>query len=179
MEAAVGTPARLEVAVLVFLQRGDEFLLVRQAYGQRYWSLPGGVVETGESLEQAAIREVAEETGLQIRVGRVVGLYSRPGEAALAITLEGEITGGEMQSGLSEISECAFFPLDKPPPTCATISGSAWRISALDRLLRCCALSSPRSLVGCASNQAQPGRFVERACNSLQRSMQSCACRGG
>lgn len=58
-------------------------MLVRQNYGQGYWSLPGGKMEAGESIDQAAIREVKEETGLDIRLKRVVGLYSKPGENAI------------------------------------------------------------------------------------------------
>ena len=82
------------IAVFVFIRQGDAILLVRQSYGKRYWSLPGGVVEAGESLDQAAIREVKEETGLDIEIRRVVGLYSKPDEEALAITLEGVVVGG-------------------------------------------------------------------------------------
>jgi 8-oxo-dGTP diphosphatase len=52
---------RLFVVALVFIRQGDSILLVRQNYGQRFWSLPGGAVELGESLEQAAVREVREK----------------------------------------------------------------------------------------------------------------------
>jgi ADP-ribose pyrophosphatase YjhB (NUDIX family) len=105
---------RSTVVVLVFLEKEGKILLVRQDYGKRYWSLPGGVMEPGESIEQAAVREVKEETGLDIRVVRVVGLYSKPTEYAIAVTLEGEILGGWLQPA-NEISECGFFPADQLP----------------------------------------------------------------
>jgi 8-oxo-dGTP diphosphatase len=107
---------RLVVAVFVFLCKDHSLLLVKQSYGGDYWSLPGGVVEPGESIDQAAIREVKEETGLEIRLTRLVGLYSKPGEGALAVTFEGECIGGLLASSPNnEISQCCYFPLDQLP----------------------------------------------------------------
>ena len=105
---------RLVVVALVFVAKDDAILLVKQDYGKRYWSLPGGMVESGESVDQAAIREVKEETGLDIRVKRVVGLYSKPSEDALAITFEGEVTSGSLTPS-NEISDCRYFQFDHLP----------------------------------------------------------------
>lgn len=106
--------AKTTVSVLIFLRRGESILLVRQNYGKRYWSLPGGVMEAGESLEQAAMREVREETGLEVQLGRLVGVYSKPGEAGLALTFEGQVTGGKLQAD-HEILEVQYFPLEALP----------------------------------------------------------------
>lgn len=105
---------RQVVAVFVFIRQDNTILLVRQNYGKRYWSLPGGVVEMGESIDQAAIREVKEETGLDIEIRRVVGLYSKPDEQALAITLEGEAIGETLHPD-HEVSECEYFEFDCLP----------------------------------------------------------------
>ncbi len=43
-----------------------------------HWGLPGGYVEPGESVATATAREVAEETGVQVEVGRLIGVYSDP-----------------------------------------------------------------------------------------------------
>jgi ADP-ribose pyrophosphatase YjhB (NUDIX family) len=50
------------------------------------------------------MREVREETGLGIRLGRLVGVYSKPGRGELALTFAGEVTGGELRAD-NEIME--------------------------------------------------------------------------
>ena len=60
----------------IFNERG-EILLPKQA-DNGFWSMPGGAVDPGESAEQGALREVREETGLQVRVVRLVEVYSDP-----------------------------------------------------------------------------------------------------
>ncbi|MEW5872842.1 MAG: NUDIX domain-containing protein [Chloroflexota bacterium] len=102
------------VAAFVFIQEAGAILLVKQGYGQQYWSLPGGVMEEGESIDQAAMREVREETGLDIRLGRLVGLYSKPGEDALAVTFAGEVIGGELRADM-EIVAARYFLLAELP----------------------------------------------------------------
>ena len=102
------------VVALVFVRQDDRILLVRQNYGRRYWSLPGGVVELGESIDEAAVREVREEAGLDVRIERVVGLYSKPEQESLAVTFEARVVGGTLQAD-NEISECRFFPTDQLP----------------------------------------------------------------
>jgi ADP-ribose pyrophosphatase YjhB (NUDIX family) len=81
---ATPTPegSRAEVAVGAVIRRGDEVLLVRRARGTAVgqWSIPGGRVEFGEGLEAAVAREVEEETGLEVRVGRFLGWAERMGD---------------------------------------------------------------------------------------------------
>jgi 8-oxo-dGTP diphosphatase len=103
------------VVALVYICKDDAMLLVKQNYGPEYWSLPGGVVELGESIEEAAIREAGEETGLQVRIKRVVGLYSKPGEGSLAVTFEAEVMGGTLDPACNDVSDCRYFPLDALP----------------------------------------------------------------
>ena len=102
------------IAVLVILERDGSVLLVKPGPGESYWSLPGGVVEAGESLEEAAIREVMEETCLEVSLSRLVGVYSKRDQDALAVTFEGVVTGGTL-SPSHEIVACSYFPTDDLP----------------------------------------------------------------
>ena len=73
-ERALGV--RPSVSAVIFDGRGRLLLQQRSDGGQ--WGLPGGSVEIGESVHDAVIREVREETGLEVTVLRLVGVYSEP-----------------------------------------------------------------------------------------------------
>ena len=93
---------------LVMVRRGIEPALGR-------WSFPSGYVDRGEAVEDAAIREVKEETGLDIRVDRLVGLYSGDGGPVVLAVYSATPTGGALESG-TEVQEVALFPVDELPP---------------------------------------------------------------
>jgi ADP-ribose pyrophosphatase YjhB (NUDIX family) len=73
------TDIRLSVSAVVWRDAGParELLLMRRS-DNGHWGLPGGYVEPGESVAEAVAREVMEETGVHIAVGRLVGVYSDP-----------------------------------------------------------------------------------------------------
>ena len=90
------------------------------------WGLPSGHVEVGETAAQAAVREVAEETGLQVQVQRLVGVYSDPASQVFAYP-DGRVTqfvtttfaclprGGQMHPDGVETSQAGFFSPDELP----------------------------------------------------------------
>ena len=69
---------RLSVSAVVWRDATRRELLLMQRSDNAHWGLPGGYMEPGESIEVATAREVREETGVQIEVGRLVGVYSDP-----------------------------------------------------------------------------------------------------
>ena len=59
-------------------QPGQPIVLIERRYPPLGWAFPGGFVERGERIEQAAIREAAEETGLHVELHTLLGIYSDP-----------------------------------------------------------------------------------------------------
>ena len=92
-----------------------------------WWGLPGGVLELDESLADCAVREVREETGLEVELLRLVGLYSSPdfdvtypnGDQVQQVTacFECRVVGGSIRPDGGETLELSWFPLEKSPPT--------------------------------------------------------------
>ncbi|SFV09863.1 NUDIX hydrolase [Alicyclobacillus macrosporangiidus] len=83
---------------LILDEKAQSVLMVQNA-DNASWTLPGGAVELGETLDRAVVREVYEETGLRIHVGRLVSVHERLWESrqehVLFFTFTAEILGGE------------------------------------------------------------------------------------
>jgi 8-oxo-dGTP diphosphatase len=115
-------PERPVVGVGAVVLDGDRVLLVKRGHeplkGQ--WSLPGGGVETGETLEAAIAREVREETGLDVEVGPMVEVLDRIGRDAAGIVEHHFVlvdfvcraTGGTLR-GASDADDAEWVPLDR------------------------------------------------------------------
>jgi ADP-ribose pyrophosphatase YjhB (NUDIX family) len=75
---------RLSVSAVVRPADGTGRILLMRRSDNGLWGLPGGYVEPGESVVDATAREVREETGWRVRVGRLVGVYSDPARQVIA-----------------------------------------------------------------------------------------------
>jgi ADP-ribose pyrophosphatase YjhB (NUDIX family) len=91
----------------------ERVLLTRRREGDE-WVLPGGSVETGEPPWEAVVREVFEETGLEVEVARLVGVYVKRRETDLVLAFEASIVGGELRNS-DERDAVEFFPPDRLP----------------------------------------------------------------
>jgi len=72
-------PERPLIGVGVLIRDGDRYLLVRRAAepDAGLWSIPGGLVELGERVEEAAVREALEETGLEVEIRDLLGVVDK------------------------------------------------------------------------------------------------------
>ncbi|MCP3987104.1 MAG: NUDIX domain-containing protein [bacterium] len=75
---------RLSVSAVVWSAGPGSPLLLMRRSDNGHWGLPGGYVEVGENVAEAAAREVEEETGVRIDVGRLIGVYSEPARQVIA-----------------------------------------------------------------------------------------------
>jgi len=99
----------LGVNVAIF-KDGKVLLTRREDF--RVWCLPGGAADENESIVQAGMREVREETGLEVRLTRLVGIYSRPGWSdggSHIVVFTGEVTGGTLSPDPNEVVEIGYF----------------------------------------------------------------------
>ena len=103
------------VAGLIFEMSGGIVLIQRAiepGYGK--WTFPGGFVERGEVAEAAAERETREETGVQVEVTGIVGLYTYEGQIPAIAVFSGRAVGGEPEP-LDETLAVESFSLDGLP----------------------------------------------------------------
>jgi ADP-ribose pyrophosphatase YjhB (NUDIX family) len=102
-------------------------ILVQQRTDNRKWGLPGGAVEIGETVEASLKREVREETGLEIELVRLIGLYSDPAFHVVSYpdgnvihyvsaSFEARVIGGAAHHDAESISQHWIDPRSLPEP---------------------------------------------------------------
>ncbi|MDD2921396.1 MAG: NUDIX domain-containing protein [Anaerolineales bacterium] len=112
---------RLGCSATIFDSKREKVLLTQRADNGR-WCLPGGRMESGESAAEACEREVWEETGLKVRVTRLIGVYSNPDQLVIypdgnkaffvVLSFEAEIVSGELSLS-DETTAYGYFTLQE------------------------------------------------------------------
>ena len=105
-----------KVAAGVVAELDGRILLVRRNHEPMYgrWSFPSGYVDAGEAVPEAAAREALEEAGVDVRVERLLGVYSTAGDPVVFVAYSAVVTGGTPRPG-DEAMEVGLFPPDALP----------------------------------------------------------------
>ncbi|MDH4063020.1 MAG: NUDIX hydrolase [Acidobacteriota bacterium] len=116
-KVAVGTIIAAPDGRMVLVKRAIE-----PGYGK--WVFPGGYVDRGEEVMMAAIREAREETGLDVRIDRLIGIYSYAGRTPIIIVYAATPLGGELQVDEEGLEARWFAPAAVPWDDLAFLSTS-------------------------------------------------------
>ncbi len=112
------TPSLAADIIIELLDQPGKLVLIERRNPPHGWALPGGFVEVGENLERAAVREAREETGLEVRLKALLGLYSDPARDPRGHTVTAVYIGearGMPQGGDDAARAQAFDPMQPPP----------------------------------------------------------------
>jgi 8-oxo-dGTP pyrophosphatase MutT (NUDIX family) len=117
---------KIKVGVIIAIPNSKGELLMEKRSDCGLWGMPGGKIEPGESITEAAVREAYEETGLKVKVTRLLGVYSVPTDRIVVypdnqdvvqlvdIFVETEIVSGELRIS-HESEELKFCSLNQLP----------------------------------------------------------------
>jgi ADP-ribose pyrophosphatase YjhB (NUDIX family) len=108
-----------KVIVGVIPERRGRILMMRRAIEPRYgaWTYPGGFMEIDETVEEGAVREAHEEVGVHVRLGDLVGVYSRPAPQTpgiVSIVFAGRVVRGRVTPGREALEARWFQPQEIP-----------------------------------------------------------------
>jgi 8-oxo-dGTP pyrophosphatase MutT (NUDIX family) len=125
LRSYVGHQRLLQLAASAFIRNEQGHVLLGRRTDVMLWAAPSGVVQLGETPAQTIIREVLEETGLHVRVNRLIGLYTGPdfewtypnGDQAqiVSVFFDCAVTSGILQPDHQEFVDLRYFPPDHLP----------------------------------------------------------------
>ena len=104
------TPKHFVSAATIVINDKNEILLIKGPL--RGWEMPGGIVEEGESLKAAAIRETREESGIDIEVVKFCGIFQNVERSICNTLFLAKAIGGQTTTS-AESLEVGFFPIKK------------------------------------------------------------------
>jgi len=123
----MGFPKHRVAAAVLVLQEDGKILLVQGR--RRGWEFPGGYVEEGEPIRTAAIREVKEETGIDVHLTKYCGMYQDVRRSVLTCLFMGRPVSGELKTSAESVA-IGYFTLEE------ALDKVTWR-NFRERIIRC------------------------------------------
>ncbi len=113
----------------------DGAVLLQRRGDNHKWGFPGGMLELGETPQMTAVRELKEETGLDVEVGDLIGVFTDidvhypSGDVAQCIVIAYRLTvvGGTLTCDREETLELRYFSKDDKPELCSPAHEELWR----------------------------------------------------
>lgn len=104
----------MDVGVFAFIKnKEDKILLVKDVTRQQLWTLPGGGPDFQELMPDALVREVGEETSVNIKPGQLLGIFSQKKSPGIVILFNAQIVNGEPTPDGVETAACEFFSYEE------------------------------------------------------------------
>ena len=99
-----------KVAAVALVADGDGLVMVKRGVEPQCgkWAFPSGYVDRGEAVEVAAVREVKEETGLDVELDKLIGVYSLEGSPVALVVYSAHVVGGEVTAGHDALAVKTF-----------------------------------------------------------------------
>lgn len=103
-----------KIGVFAVILNQNEHVLLCHRRDHDLWNLPGGGLESGEAPWEGVIREVKEETGLDVAVVQLTGVYSKPAQDEVVFNFICQVIGGELKT-TNEADKFRYFALSELP----------------------------------------------------------------
>lgn len=102
------------IGVFALIKDEQNRVLLALRTDRNWWNLPGGSLEAGEAPWEGVVREVREETGLDVVVQRLLGVYSKIDKNDLVLSFECQVLGGELTLN-EEAADLKYFAVNELP----------------------------------------------------------------